>query len=212
MGYNRQTNVSCTNPALIDSGSTFNHEWKDSILKIENGVTYYNCRKEYLNDALFELSKEYPNETFTGVTWNDSDYDDCIKYTLIFKNGEYNVVKMEPEYQYLFPVIENEECNKLAERFKAHLEIYLKRIDIIKANPVEGTVFDFLNDKKDKDGFSSYYTIVWENDQHKFTATKRFTSLVIMDYQKKEPKLDKILELEEGQDKKEPKGSNNFPF
>jgi hypothetical protein len=43
----------------------------------------------------------------------------------------------------------------------------------------------------DVDGFKSYFTVTWENDEHKFTATKRFTSLVMVSYYKKPPKKEK---------------------
>lgn len=122
------------------------------------------------------------------MTWNDSEYYDCFKYTLIIKNGEYDVVKYEPEYQILFPVIEDDEYNRLAKRFRDHIELYLKRLDIIKDDPVEGQVYDILNDKEDTEGFKSYYIITWENEEHLFTATKRFTSHIIVDYKRKKPK------------------------
>jgi hypothetical protein len=189
MGYYTQTNVSCTNPEILSSGSTFNQKWGDFLMQSKNGVAYYYCRKEYLNDAIIELSKENPAVTFTGVTWNDSDYYDCIKYTLIIKNGKYKIVKYEPEYQYFFPIIEDDEYKRLAERFREHIDLYLKRLDIVNDDPVERELIDFLNDKEDNEGFKSYCTITWENDEHLFTATKRFTSHIIVDYKRKKPKV-----------------------
>lgn len=186
MGYNTQTNVICTNPCLIGSGSTFNQQWADCILEIKSGSTSYYCSKEYLNDAIIELSKKHPEETFTGVTWNDSDFETCIKYTLIIKNGEYEVVKMEPEYQVFFPVIEDNEYKRLSSRFRDHIALYLKRLDILKNDPIDGYKIDILNDKKDSDGFKSYFVIIWENGEHRFTATKRFISQVVVGYEKKQ--------------------------
>jgi hypothetical protein len=192
MGYYRVTRVSCTDPALLATGSTFNQEWKDFILAIENGETIYHCRKEYLNDAIVELSKQHPDVTFTGVTWTDDDFEDCVEFTSIIKNGKVDWVNMAPHYQILFPVIDYDEYNSLTGRFKEQIDRYLKRLDIVREDPEEGVVFDFLNDKKDADGFKSYFTITWENDEHIFTATKRYTSQVIVGYEKKQPKKGNI--------------------
>jgi hypothetical protein len=79
--------------------------------------------------------------------------------------------------------------------------------------PENDIVFDFLNDRKDQDGFVSYYTITWETGIHKFTATKRFTSQVIVDYQRKKSVKKKEMEIkidlsEKGQDEV----NENLPF
>ena len=187
MGYNRGTRVSCTNPDLFASGSTFNQEWANFIIEEENGETIYLCRKEYLNDAIVELSKQHPDVTFTGVTWTDDDFEECVEFTFIVKNGKREVIKMAPHYQILFPVIDDEEYNLLTDRFKEQIDLYLNRLDIVREDPKEGVVFDFLNDKKDNDGFRSYYIIVWEDGRQRFTATKRYTSQVIVDYHRKKP-------------------------
>lgn len=193
MGFYVGTKVSCTNPELLATGSTFNQKWFDFIVSIEEGVTYYHCSKTYLNDALAELSRSHPEVTFNGCTWIDDDYEDAKDYTFILRNGIYEYVDMAPHYQILFPVIEDEEYNSLLSRFVKQIEIYLQRIDIIKKIAEEDIVFDFLNDKVDQDGFVSYYTITWENEFHKFTATKRYISQVIVGYEKKQPKKEKTV-------------------
>jgi hypothetical protein len=185
MGYYMQTNVSCTNPEILSSGSTFNQKWGNILMESKNGVAYYYCRKEYLNDAIVELSKQHPDVTFTGVTWRDDDFQDSVEFTSIIKNGKEEVVKIAPHYQILFPVIDDDEYNRLSIRFGDHIELYLNRLDIIKDDPIEGQVIDILNDKKDEEGFKSYITITWENDKHRFTATKRYTSQVMVGYEKK---------------------------
>lgn len=185
MGYYRATVLTCTNPDIIASGSTFFNEWKHAFWKIENGETYYVCRKEYFNDAVIILSKEHPSEIFTGKTWIDSDFSDCFCYTLVIKNGEYFVIDYEPYYQYMFPDIEDVEYNRLSTRFKEHIDKYIKRLDIVLEEQESGKEYDILNDKKDDEGFISHYTITWENDQHLFTATKRYTSEIIVSYEKK---------------------------
>jgi len=185
MGYRVRTNLRCTNPDLITSGSTFNKKWEKFLLGFENGFTQYYCGGEYFNDALFQLSQEYPLETFTGVTWNDSDYYDCMKFTLVIKNGDYKQIKCEPCYLYGIRMNKYEIPEGLFERFQKHIERYIERIDLVHRDPNKGEVFDFLNDKEDLDGFRSYYTITWENDKHKFTATRRFTSQIMVEYQKK---------------------------
>jgi hypothetical protein len=85
-------------------------------------------------------------------------------------------------------VIKDDEYNRLAKKFRNHIELYLRRLDILNCDPNEEQVFDILNDKEDDEGFKSHWTITWENDEHLFTATKRYTSHIIVDYKKKKPK------------------------
>jgi hypothetical protein len=185
MGNRIGTKVKCTKPELLLSGSTFNNEWKDFLFNVKDGVTEYYCRNDYLNEAISDLSKKNPEVTFTGVTWIDDDYYDSIDYTYIVKNGDFNVVKEKPHYNFMYPPIENDVFKILLKKFIQHVIQYLERIDVIYENPNEGLVFDFLNDKTDQEGFRSYVTITWENQDHKFMATKRFTSFVSIDYQRK---------------------------
>lgn len=74
----------------------------------------------------------------------------------------------------------------MLERFIEHLQLYLKRLDVVIKDANNKTYFDILNDNLDENGFKSYYTITWENAEHKFTATKRYTSEISIDYKKKE--------------------------
>jgi len=188
MGYYVRTDLQCTNPELISSGSTFYNEWSHELMGIENGITSYYCRKQYLNEAVKELSKLHPEETFTGKTWVDDNFEDFRKYTVIIKEGEESVVDMEPGYTYISEPIDDEDYERLIKDFKIHLDAYIKRIDIFNKDSEVGFEYDFLNDKPDSNGFSSYYTIVWENDVHKFVATKRFNSLITIHYERKDGK------------------------
>jgi hypothetical protein len=192
MGYTRGTKVTCTNPDILASGSTFNIEWADSLLEIKNGVAFYICPKEYLNDALIELSKQHPDVTFSGVTWTDDDFETSIDFTFVLNDGIREFLNEAPHYQILFPVIDDDEYNSLAPKFVEQINKYLQRLDIVRVD-TEEIVFDFLNDKEDKDGFKSYYTITWENNEHRFTATKRYTSQIIVGYEKKQPKMEKTV-------------------
>ncbi|MEX0981353.1 MAG: hypothetical protein WD577_11135, partial [Bacteroidales bacterium] len=195
--YYRGTKVKCTKPELLFTGSTFNKEWKDFIVNIKDGTTEYYCRKEYLNDAIIELSKQHPEETFTGVTWTDDDYENAIEFTSIIKNGEEDVIKMAPHYQIFFPVIEDEEYNRLAIKFDEQIYSYLNRIDLVNEDKDDESDFDILNDKTDEEGFKSYFTITWENDKHIFRATKRYTSMVVVDYQRKNPIVKEEMKIDE---------------
>jgi hypothetical protein len=194
-----RTNLSSSNPELLHPESEFNKEWKGFILGMDGGTTFYYSSGNFFNDALIEHSKKYPLETFTGETWNDSDYYESIKYTLFIQNGKCIQLMMEPNYTYQLPTSYDVESEMLLQRFVKHLEVYLKRIDVIKEDPLKGTYFDFLNDREEKDGFRSFYTITWENDKHIFTATKRFTSYIVVDYQKKDFGQESFKEPEKGQ-------------
>ncbi len=197
MGYYRGTKVKCTKPELFYTGSTFNKEWKDFIIDVKSGVTEYYCAKEYLNNALRELSKEHPEVTFSGITWIDDDYENAIDYTFILKAGSYEYVKMAPHYQIFFPIIKDEDYKRLAEKFSEQIHHYLNRIDLVIEDVGDESTFDFLNDKEDEEGFKSYVTITWENEYHKFTATKRFTSHVIVDYQRINPSEKEQTKIDE---------------
>ena len=185
MGYYVRTDLKCTNPELISSGSTFNEEWSHELKEIKNGVTSYCCKKQYLNDAVKELSKSHPTETFTGRTWINDNILEYRIYTAIIKNGIESIVDVEPGYSFLFPPIDDEEYQSLIEEFKKHVDNYLKRIDLFHKGSDQGFEYNFLNDKVDDNGFKSYYTITWGNDKHIFTATRRYPSLVMVDYQRK---------------------------
>jgi hypothetical protein len=128
MSYRVRTNVKCTNPDLIASGSTFNKKWGKFLLVIESDFTQYYCGGDYFNDALFQLSLEYPLETFTGVTWNDSDYYDCMKFTLVIKNGKYKQVKREPCYLYGIRINKYEIPEGLLRDFKNTLKGTFKEL------------------------------------------------------------------------------------
>jgi len=180
MGYTRGTKVTCTNPEILASGSTFNIEWADFLNEINNGVALYICRKDYLNDALIELSKQYPDETFSGVTWNDDNYESAIDYTFSIKNGEREFIREAPHYTILFDEKDDKEYNTLKDRCREHILQYLNRVDNIKEDPEDGVFFDKLNDDEEEDGFISYLTITWANKEHYFSATKRYTSIVLV--------------------------------
>ncbi|MEX0981043.1 MAG: hypothetical protein WD577_07880, partial [Bacteroidales bacterium] len=184
--YYRGTKVKCTKPELLFTGSTFNNRWKDLILNVKDEVTEYYCRKEYLNCSLSELSKEHPEVIFSGTTWIADDYESAIDYTFILKDGSFEFIKRSPHYQILFPVIKDEEYNRLSIKFCEQIYQYLNRIDLV--NEDADSTFDFLNDKEDEEGFKSYFTITWENKDHKFIATKRHISFVAVDYQRKNKK------------------------
>jgi hypothetical protein len=178
----RGTKVTCTDPEVFASGSTFNMEWADFLYELNNGVALYFCQEDYLNDALIELSMQYPHETFSGVTWNDNDLESAIDLTFIIKNGKRVVLSKTPHYKILFPDKEDEEYNALKDRCREHILQYLYRVDNIKEQSQNGVSFDKLNDEEEDDGFISYFSITWANKEHYFEATKRYTSLIIVHY------------------------------
>ncbi len=62
------------------------------------------------------------------------------------------------------------------DKLTEHLEEYFHRLDII--NDAIDYSLDYLNDHCDDEGFSFYYKIVWENDKFRFSATRRYETLV----------------------------------
>ncbi len=88
MGFETVTTVKCSKKELVALGSDFYNEWADYRLKNNDRANEYLCRKYYVLESLQDLSKKYPKETFTGVTWRTDEYEDCKEHTLLFKSGD----------------------------------------------------------------------------------------------------------------------------
>jgi hypothetical protein len=189
MGFDTVTTVKSSKQELVALGSDFYNEWADFRLKNNDRADEYFCRKYYVLESLHELSKKYPKEIFTGVTWRTDEYEDCMEQTLVFKSGDTLDIRIRPKYTYMEEVHNisdksNLEIQRLLEKFIEHLEKYFHRLDIV--NDVDDYSLDYLNNHKDDEGFSSYYKIVWENDKYRFSAARKYQTLVIIQYEIKE--------------------------
>lgn len=187
MGYYSRTNLSCTKPELIASGSTFNQNTNSELLEVKDGEAYYRTLKTTMHHEVDELSKLHPEETFTLTLWWDEDYYHCIKCTGIFIEGIYKQIKLEPIYVFLGPEVGAVE-DELINRFKDVVMKYVNRIDLIRNDPEEGPVFERLNDQNFfGEDFQSHFQIIWENRKHKFIGTNDFGHLIEIKYERKDP-------------------------
>ena len=131
MSYHSYTVLECTNPSLISSGSTFVKESNSKLLKIENNKSHFITWKSTMNNEIFRLSLIFPEDTFTeNWHWDDDIYDRII-YSYEYKNGQCEVIGIEPDYLFfIHPEIKWNDEHYMA--FREHVLEYLKRLDIVK--------------------------------------------------------------------------------
>lgn len=187
MGYYSATNLSCTKPELIASGSTFNQNTTSELLEVKDGKAYYRTLKRSMFNEIYELSEMHPEETFTITWWWDDDYYKRVIWTEVFIDGKYKEMKVEPGYVFI-PKEDFRVDKALIYRFHEVLLKYVKRIDLIREDPEDGIVFDRLNDQNFfDDDFRSHFQIIWENEDHKFVGTNKDTFDFEIEYEKKDP-------------------------
>lgn len=188
MGFETVTEIRCTKSELVAPGSEFHKEWANQFWRMRNGAAEYLCRKYYIMEALDKLAEKHPQESFTGVTWRTDDIEDCEEWTVVYKDGEPIEYKIRPKYNFISQVGYNsdKDFTRLVEQFTEHVGKYFQRLDRIKEKDDDGNYLDILNDQKDENGFSSFYVIYWENDQYRFRAKRRYNTMVIIDFERKE--------------------------
>ena len=210
MSYNAYTVLECTNPELISSGSTFVNESYSKLLKIENGKSHFITNKTTMIGEIYALSMKHPNETFTAEWHWDEDYYDCILYLFECKNGEFKELGLKPGYGFLYPssIPVNKE-EQLA--FQNHVLEYLNRLDIVVEKDRHFTL-DKINNKKDKHGYKSYFTITYENELYKWTATRTGTTCVEVSIEEKLPKTGSLNDNEYKTSNDENSEYDELPF
>lgn len=187
MGYYSSTKLSCTRPELIASGSTFNQNTESELLEVKDGKALYRTWKSSMHNEIEELSRLYPEETFTITWWWNEDYFTRILWTGVFINGKYKEVKEEPGYSFFQNDVGSVD-KELINRFQDVLMKYVERINIVREDPDEGTIFDIINDQNFfDDDFRSHFQIIWENKEHKFTGTNKDGFIFDIKYEMKDP-------------------------
>lgn len=184
MGWTIETKLSCTNPELICSGSTFIENTKDKLWRFEDGKPVFHIVDDNVKEELIRLSKEHPEEVFCQMHFYKYADNNIEKNFGAYINGRYNAVTSDPAYTFQPNSFEGVD-SETYDRFQQHVLKYLKRLDLIKETKDQITT-DFLNDQEpDEEGFTSYYMVVWENDEHEFTAFKRGFSGIEVIYKRK---------------------------
>lgn len=187
MGYYSCTKLSCSKPEIIASGSTFNQNTTSELLEVKDGKAIYRTWKRSMLNEIYDLSELHPEETFTTTWWWDEDYYTRTFWTGVFINGKYKEVKVEPGYSFFQDTVRSVD-EELINRFKDVLMKYVERINIVREDPEEGIVFDFLNEQNFfDDDFRSHFQIVWENKEHKFTGTNKIGLSFDIKYETKYP-------------------------
>jgi len=187
-----RTNLSCTNPEIISSGSTFYKNTDSILLGSEDNVFHYLTDSSFMHEELIELSKIHPDQTFTATTWEDTEYYDRVIWRVIYHSGKWNEISKKPGYVFTYPINSDEELTK---KFMARINLYLERIERTRHNIKGEKEFDLISHEKDNDGFSSYLTITWENQDHRFIATNKYGYMFEIEYQNKDKEnLQKLKE------------------
>lgn len=178
-----RTNLSCTNPEIISSGSTFQKNTKSKLLGSNDNIFHYLTERDSMHEEIIELSKVHPNQTFTATTWDDTAYYFRVLYTTVYHRGMHHEINMKPGYVFSYPCMLDEELKR---RLIAHIKLYLERIEKTTYNKYGEKDFDLISHKEDIDGFSSYLTITWENEDHRFIATNKCGYMFDIEYKSKD--------------------------
>lgn len=196
------TIITCTNPELICSGSTFVQESASELLKINNGISHFITSNDTMDSELIRLSMKHPQETFSCESHCENDYYERVIYSYEYLNGTRKDVRIRPEYMFFWTsdcAIPNEE-HYLA--FRIHVLDYLNRLDIGREDE-DGFFIDKLNDEKDSNGYQSSFTITWANDFYIWTAVKTGISYIRVSVKENlarinhRQQLDEIKKMEE---------------
>lgn len=202
--------LECTNPELISSGSTFVKESKSKLLDVSKGKSHFLTWKDTMDEEIIGLSLKFPEETFTAECHWDHLYYNRFTYFFEYSNGECKQTAREPGYVFFCP-IEGLPDGEYYSVFRDHVLQYLKRLDIVKGEE-EGFRIDKLNNEKDKHGYESYITITYENDQYKWTATKKGISYILVSVEKKEPRIINLGEITDFNEILDSVNDDSLPF
>jgi len=189
MSYHSYTVLECINPELISSGSTFVKESKSELLDVIKGKSHFLTCTNTMDEEIISLSLKFPEETFTAECHWEHLYYDRITYFFEYKNGKCKETAREPGYVFIGPLVEELPDGEDFSAFRDHVLQYLERLDIVKGAE-EGFRIDKLNNEKDKHGYESYITITYENDQYKWTATKKGISYILVSVEKKQHRIE----------------------
>jgi hypothetical protein len=207
MSYQTYTVLESTNPELIAPDSTFVKEAFSDLIEIQDGKSHFLTNNNTMDRELIRLSLKHPEETFIAISTLEGV--DFI-FTTEYRNGECRELGMEPDYGFCYPSnVDFIEEERLA--FQNHVLKYLRRLDIVKKGEY-GFILDKLNNEKDANGYESYITITYENDQYKWTATKKGISLVEVSVEKKQPKVYKEKEFEDKSISSDSEDYGDLPF
>jgi len=209
MGQYYRTNLRCSQPELIASGSSFERSSYSEIIDIVKDEFHYLTRAGDIHKDLQELSKQHPDVVFSARTWCDSDYYDRHIYTLVYNNGEYKDVDASPGYVFAGPS-EADLDKALPEEMRNKLSQFL---DEIKPH----TLFSDSGDSSQyyRNGLQAYFSFIWETEDHRFTAENKHGYMIYINYESKDKENLERLRADNSSlraqlDRKD--GYNDLPF
>jgi hypothetical protein len=211
MGYSYRTNLRCTRPELIASGSTFAQStYSEIIEKVEDEI-HFITRAGDIHEDLKKLSKQHPDVSFTAKTWNDCDFYDRTIWTIVHKNGDYKQIDATPEYVFLGPG--EPECDEsLSEEMRNKVSHFL---DEIKPH----TLFSESGDSSQYygDGLRAYFSFIWETEDHRFIAENKHGYMIQIKYESKDKEnLERLRVINKSLraqlNRKDDEGYDGLPF
>src|SRR5665648_1135367 len=96
------TIITCTNPVLISSGSTFAQESSSELIKMNKGSSHFLTRNNTMYSELIRLSIKYPEETFICESHLDGTYYDRVIYSYEYRNGTRKDLGIRPGYMFFW--------------------------------------------------------------------------------------------------------------
>ncbi len=201
MGYYSRTNLRCSRPELIASGSTLNKKYNSNIIGCNGDAIHFLTRKFFLHEDILKLSEDNPDVTFTAITWNASEYYEQIVYTIIYSNGKYEEIGSKPNYQVSYPQLSEEAttyCNEFIDKILDFVENYPPH-DLI---PQMGNEDHNPSSQFRDNGLEAYLKFTWENEDHRFNAENKHWYLFEINYESKDQENLKRLRTEKDMLKK----------
>ncbi len=209
MGYYFRTNLSCTNPELIESGSTFNQKTYSEIIGTNGNEIHYINWKATMYDEVIELSIQNPGEEFYISCWYD-DFYSSTKYTGVIKNGEYHETKVEPIYMFSYPSNLKVD-SKLIDEFVQKITQYLDDVKYYKEDSDKIVYYNLPDNSPNKNGLKSYITFTWETEDHRFIAENKHDQLIEIKYESKDKENLKRLKRENEILKEQVNDTSEYP-
>lgn len=195
MGCYYRTNLRCTKPEIIASGSSFAQSTKSEIINTDENEIHYFTNNDVLHEELLDLSKEHPDVSFTAKTWCDSEYYAQIVWTLIYTNGSYEKVNREPRYLFSWSCTGAVD-DSMIEEFRRRISQFLDRSAPHKLFPQKERENKCPSGQYYNDGLIAYVKFIWETEDYRFTAENKHGYLIKIKYESKDKENLKRLRID----------------
>lgn len=207
------TILSCTNPELLASGSTFNQSTKSEIAKIKENEVHYHTFRNTMYDELLELSVKYPKEKFFVKYWDDDIYS-CEQHSGVFSEGKYHETSID--LQYSFHVDRSIDVDReLVDEFIGKISKYLDSIKYQKNHSDPMIYYNIPNAGESHDGLKASVKYIWETEDHRFIGENIYFHVIDISYENKDKENLKRLKFENMELKHQldnPRGFDEVPF